>query len=232
MKKKTKIITISVVAFIVLGLASFSGGVILNGTCFDSYKETTKLNNWMKNISDDKKLVDLVIPGSHDSGTIGMNWLANTQNYSIKEQLNSGARYFDIRVNKMDEDKFVIFHGPINGVEFTPILNDIKDFIVTNPSETLFLDFQHFKNDSMEEVKNMLDTVLNNNNLLLTKDENINELDYVSNLKLKDTRGKCIAFFPINSNYEKLNYIFSRGNDVNSKASLISYYEASLNKLE
>jgi len=233
MKKKTKIITISIVSFIVLGLASFCGGVILNGTCFASYKETKTLNNWMKYISDDKKLIDLVIPGSHDSGTIGMNWLGNTQNYSIKEQLDSGARYFDIRVNKESEDKYVIFHGPINGVEFKPILDDIKDFIVANPSETIILDFQHFKNDSMEDVKNMIDITLNRNNLLLTKDTNVNELEYVSNLKLKDTRGKCIAYFPEDSGYSNnLNYIFSRGEGASKNVSLNSYYESSLNKLD
>ena len=118
--------------------------LVLNGTNFDSYKKPEEpLDSWMSELSDDILVKDIIMPGSHDAGSYGMVWLGETQHLTIEEQLEIGARYFDLRVNKLEDD-YVIFHSIINGVEFLPILESIKNFIIENPTETLLLDFQHF----------------------------------------------------------------------------------------
>jgi predicted outer membrane repeat protein len=69
--------------------------------------------NWMSGISGDRRLNEINIPGTHDSGmrstkchfnaSIGdfahMSKMAQTQALYIDEQLNAGARTFDIRIN-------------------------------------------------------------------------------------------------------------------------------------
>lgn len=135
-----------------------------------------------------------------------------------------GVRYFDLRVNKI-EDKYVIFHSIINGVDFLPILDSIKKFIVANPSETLLLDFQHFSGSSQNDVYKFITEYLYNDNLLVENNTNLSDLEFISNLKLKDARGKCIIFWGDRSN-DLSNYIFLRNNDecIKSGMSLNSYY--------
>jgi hypothetical protein len=60
--------------------------------------------DWMKGLKDDRKLVELCLPGSHDAGiyqdlTAGVDpgVKARTQNSNIWEQAMCGSRVFDIR---------------------------------------------------------------------------------------------------------------------------------------
>ncbi|MFH7010709.1 hypothetical protein ACHRV5_02490 [Flavobacterium sp. FlaQc-52] len=50
---------------------------------------------WMRYIPDHKKLNDLTIPGTHDSGTYpayASSFLTKCQSMTITEQLNTGIR--------------------------------------------------------------------------------------------------------------------------------------------
>ena len=69
----------------------------------------------MSYVSDDTLLTDIVIPGSHDSGTTKMMWAAKTQDKSIKEQMACGARYFDIRP-QLKDGKLVGFDDRIKAM--------------------------------------------------------------------------------------------------------------------
>ena len=232
MKKPLKIVLISTLSVVGL-IGCFALGVFLNGTCFDKFDEKGAVyKDWMKDISDERKLEDIVIPGSHDSGTYGMNWLGCTQSYSIKEQLYSGSRYLDLRINKKSEDEFVMYHGILNGTTLTANMKDIKDFIKDYPTETLLLDFQHFKGDAQEDVKDYLDLNFNKENLLVTNTTELNDLEYVSSLKMKDVRGKCRVFFGDNSSLSSTDFIFARNNDgcTNKGQSLNSCYISSYNR--
>jgi hypothetical protein len=56
--------------------------------------------NWMSQLTDDVKLCDLLMPGTHDAGTYRWNTvtpMVKTQTLSFTEQLESGVRYFDLR---------------------------------------------------------------------------------------------------------------------------------------
>ena len=224
MKKVIKIILISLGLLIALLLA-FLLFLIINGSCNIKYKdETEKFPDWMKEIKDETYLHQVAIPGSHDAGSSGMNWLGETQNYSIKEQLEIGVRYFDLRVND-NNGKLVIYHSIINGQEFIPLLEDIKEFIKNHPSEILLLDFQHFKNGSEDEVFELVTNYLYNDNLLVVNEKNISDLEFITTLKVKDARGKCIVFWGDRSN-DLSNYLFLRNNDTGTKKEMCldSYY--------
>lgn len=224
MKKTIKIVLISLGSLIALLLA-FLLFLIINGSCNLKYKdETEKFPDWMNEIKDETYLHQVVIPGSHDAGSSGMNWLGETQNYSIKEQLELGVRYFDLRVND-NNGKLVIYHSIINGQEFIPILEDIKEFIKNHPSEILLLDFQHFKNGSEDEVFELVTNYLYNDNLLVVNEKNISDLEFITTLKVKDARGKCIVFWGNRSN-DLSNYLFLRNDDTATKKEMCldSYY--------
>lgn len=224
MKKILKIIGLTLGGLVALVLIVCLG-IIINGTCFKTYNNHGIDNStWMANIKDDVLINEIVMPGSHDAGSYKMVWLGETQQFTIDEQLQMGVRYFDIRVNKK-EDKYVIFHSIINGVEFLPILESIKSFIINNPTEVLLLDFQHFEGNSQNDVYNFITEYLYNNNLLVENNTELSDLEFISNLKLKDARGKCIIFWGDRS-MDLSNYIFLRNNDdcSHENMSLNSYY--------
>jgi hypothetical protein len=190
-----------------------------------TYKNHGKdYSDWMSNVKDETLVNEIIMPGSHDAGSYKMVWLGETQQFNIADQLEMGVRYFDIRVNKID-DKYVIFHSIINGVDFLPILETVKGFIVNNPTETLLLDFQHFNGNSQEGVYKYIKEYLYDNNLLVVNDTKLSDLEFISNLKMKDARGKCVIFWGDRSN-DISNFIFLRNNDDCShmNMSLNSYY--------
>ena len=224
MKKVFKIIGLVIWSLLTLVIV-FCLVVIINGSCMKVYNNHGKdYSNWMSNIKDDTLVNEIVMPGSHDAGSYKMVWLGETQQFNIDQQLEMGIRYFDLRVNKKG-DEYVIFHSIINGVEFLPILESIKNFIIENPTETLLLDFQHFEGGSQNDVYKFLTEYLYDNNLVVINDTNKSDLEFISNLKMKDARGKCIIFWGDRSN-DLSNYIFLRNNDecTNDNMSLNSYY--------
>ena len=115
-------------------------------------------------------LCSLSIPGSHDSftyslersGTAGPDqpefirkltkkfpriscWIlykwSVTQGRSVMAQLESGIRYFDIRLEALTEDGgrvFIILHCLL-GKKVTELLAEIKAFLVENKSEIVLL---------------------------------------------------------------------------------------------
>lgn len=99
------------------------------------------INNWMENVSDEKYLSDISIPGTHDSGALyePVKGIAKCQNLKLGEQLNVGVRYLDIRCREY-EDFFVIHHGSIyQHLNFDDVINTCTDFLSNNPTETIIM---------------------------------------------------------------------------------------------
>ncbi|KAG8588786.1 hypothetical protein GDO81_006101 [Engystomops pustulosus] len=118
-------------------------------------------------------LANLAIPGSHDSfsywvdekSPVGpdqatsikrlakislvkklMKKWSVTQNLTFKEQLESGIRYFDLRVSsKPDEAEIEIYfiHG-LYGIKVWDGLTEINTFLTNHSTEVVLLDFNHF----------------------------------------------------------------------------------------
>lgn len=74
-------------------------------------------SRWMNDVSDDVKVCNVAIPGTHDSGTAGITrygrFAAQTQDFTLKEQFEKGVRSFDLRVRNSD-GKAKIFHNFIS----------------------------------------------------------------------------------------------------------------------
>lgn len=103
---------------------------------------TPYTQNWMANLHDSTRLSNLSIPGTHDTASVhGGLWevFVKTQSWSIQTQLDAGIRYFDIRCRR-EGDKFAIYHGHVSQqIDFDDVLNIIKSFLQSNPSETLLM---------------------------------------------------------------------------------------------
>ena len=98
--KKFSIITISSIMVSLLAMAPINRSYINE-------------EPWMKNVSDDTRLIDMSIPGTHDSGATHslFDVAGKCQELNIKQQLNVGTRFFDLRLQLVGEE-FKIIHGP------------------------------------------------------------------------------------------------------------------------
>jgi len=112
--------------------------------------ESTTLQCWMKEFKNETLLSALSIPGTHNSPTCHKALPSvRCQAVSPREQLENGVRFFDIRVqpsNPQDpkDDGLSLVHGafPISLTgpkKFRDLLNEVKDFLRANPSETLIM---------------------------------------------------------------------------------------------
>ncbi|XP_063072687.1 1-phosphatidylinositol phosphodiesterase-like [Engraulis encrasicolus] len=96
-------------------------------------------NDWMKSISNNKKISHITIPGTHDAmarrGGIS-GGIAICQVWSVEDQLRAGIRYLDLRV----KDNLQIVHGIIDqGITFTQVLNAALNFLNQHKSEAVLL---------------------------------------------------------------------------------------------
>lgn len=105
----------------------------------------TTTENWMSSLDDKITLDKISIPGTHDSGTEKTGaGPAHTQNFGIRNQLDNGIRFLDIRVtykkSNPANDPLQIYHGIINcDISFGDVLNDCLNFLNTNPQETIIM---------------------------------------------------------------------------------------------
>ncbi|MCQ2399589.1 MAG: hypothetical protein MJ072_03690, partial [Clostridia bacterium] len=190
------------------------------------------LTKWQSMISDDALIKNVVIPGSHDSGTSGMIAWAETQNSSVKSQLDMGIRYFDLRIAIGSSNQAVIYHGPIKGQGAKSIIYDFYDFLEDKPTEFLILDFQHFDDDEANEtackwINDMIPMEKRVNN-----DTGKPDVDYIDGLTVSACRGKCLILWGRDDEYLKEGFIFKRNNDGCTKENccLHSYYDENLHK--
>ena len=120
---------------------------------------------WMSFIRDDVRLVDLVIPGSHDSATYSMRgaWgpFVQTQRYNLLAQLLCGVRYLDLRV-RGDAARPVVNHSFVKGHPTGHLLRrQVAPFVHRFASEALILDFQELahpcRRPLVEQLREHLD---------------------------------------------------------------------------
>lgn len=188
------LILLKVLGAVLLAIAATLLVLRLNGKSRQKFEGADPaLSAWMAGIDDDAPLRHIAIPGSHDAATRGILWAGETQTYTIAQQLQSGARYFDLRVHKKG-DKYVIFHSILDGIEFCKVLDAIRDFIQSHPSEVILLDFQHFKG-SQSEVKRLLSEELGARGLLIHNTTPLSPVEFIRGLTLGQTRGKCVVFW-------------------------------------
>ncbi len=137
------------------GLLRSAGGPMVAASANGGSNEHWMKDNW--DYIKDKKLGQLVIPGTHDSGTYQLAWgtggdTAKTQINSIGDQLKDGIRYFDLRVREAHHQKCAdpsvwwLYHK-WDSYRLQIALDEIVAFIAKpgNENEVIILDFQDSK---------------------------------------------------------------------------------------
>jgi len=95
--------------------------------------------NWMRRIPNSKSISEITLPGTHDSCCRKTWEFAETQTWTLSEQLHAGVRFLDIRCRHIN-NVFAIHHGLIFcGIFFGEVLNTLSSFLSENPSETVLM---------------------------------------------------------------------------------------------
>ena len=78
-------------------------------------KESNTPCVWMKDVNDSKIINEMSIPGTHDSGALHsiFDVAGKCQDIDINTQLNIGVRFFDLRLQLVEND-FKIVHSFVN----------------------------------------------------------------------------------------------------------------------
>ena len=95
--------------------------------------------SWMQSIPDSTKISQMTIPGTHNSCALYGICCARTQSWSLFEQMQSGLRYFDIRL-RLYNNTLRAFHDFIDQKDtFDKILFYALNFLEQNPSESIIM---------------------------------------------------------------------------------------------
>ena len=98
--------------------------------------------NWMAGIDGDLTLAQFTIPGTHDSCTQHCVF-GRCQRTGIKEQLNMGVRFLDVRL-KNDNGNFKCYHGIVYCFcSFQQVMEEASAFLKAHPSETIIMSVQN-----------------------------------------------------------------------------------------
>lgn len=152
--KKEKLIKISIIIIIVA--ISFFAMVPI--------AKTNKAKPWMKNLSDNTLISEMIIPGTHDSGAMHslFDVSGKCQDMKISDQLKIGVRFLDIRLQLLNNELVVVHSFVDQNLKFSKVLNVVDSFLKENSSEFIIMSIKEdntAKNsniDFTEEVLNQL----------------------------------------------------------------------------
>ena len=142
---------------------------------------------WMSYIHDDTKISDISIPGTHDSGATHsiFDVSGKCQDLSVKQQLRVGVRFFDLRLQLVN-DEFKIVHSFVKqNLSFKKVLKDLSKFIKEYNSEFIIISLKKEASDvnSTLDFKEKLTSDLNENKDIISFDNELPEY-------INDARGK------------------------------------------
>lgn len=144
--------------------------------------------NWLKNVDDNAKITEVSLPGTHDSGATHSiaDVAGKCQDLSIKTQLEIGVRFFDLRLQLVN-DEFKIVHSFVDqNLKFSTVLKDLYSFIKENSSEYLII--------SIKEEASPVNSTLWFDEALIRDFEEYKDVFMINENKLpetvKEARGK------------------------------------------
>ena len=152
------------------------------------FSQTLNRSAWMKGLSDEIPVCQLTIPATHDSGALLGGEALQTQEITIREQLEIGVRGFDIRLQACENGKLGVYHS----VQFqeiyweTDVLPAFIEFLKKNPSEMLFVSLK--KEGGESEAYRRLATANMNDQALAPYVLK----DFKNDLTLGEARGKIL----------------------------------------
>lgn len=92
------------------------------------------------------------------SKPIIFNW-SITQHDDIKDQLNGGVRYLDLRVATKPADGDIYFLHGLYGSKIYQPLQQVAEWLSSHSNEIVILDFQHFYSFSEMDHRRLVDTI-------------------------------------------------------------------------
>mmetsp|Transcript_102475 Transcript_102475/g.235112 ORF Transcript_102475/g.235112 Transcript_102475/m.235112 type:complete len:383 (-) Transcript_102475:126-1274(-) len=107
--------------------------------CLSFNDSPSDVGPWMRGLPHSTKVVDLFLPGTHDSvARIGGDYV-ECQSWTITDQLRSGIRCFDLRFRMVD-DAFCGHHGKFyQDITFGGVADQFEEFLNRHPSEAIFV---------------------------------------------------------------------------------------------
>jgi len=155
-------------------------------------------DDWMGKLSDELRVNQLSIPGTHDAGTghgfygglafMGDSY-ARTQDKTITEQWESGIRAFDLRPC-VDGSDLRINHGVIQtALTLSEALTTLCDLLDQHPTEMAIVLIRHETegDDSSKEWNGMMTTILG------SEPVKSHAADFVAAATLGEMRGKLLV---------------------------------------
>ena len=131
-----KIIIRSILGVLLLGIPFFGFTSVIKQS-----NKSEKYADWMASLNNETSLREVNMPGSHDTMALySIGDLAGQcQSLSLKDQLNLGVRFLDIRL-KEDKNKLQAVHGIVDQkASFSAITKTVEEFIKKHPQEFLFM---------------------------------------------------------------------------------------------
>jgi 1-phosphatidylinositol phosphodiesterase len=114
------------------------GGNFNTGSSPNAWIKTAN-NNWMAALPDSTSLKSISLPGTHDSGARVSGLAVQTQSWTIKDQLEAGIRFLDIRTRRT-KDSLAIHHSSIFlGMMFGDVMNAVSAFLTAHPREVVVM---------------------------------------------------------------------------------------------
>ncbi|MBQ9468277.1 MAG: hypothetical protein IJU52_04660 [Clostridia bacterium] len=131
--------------------------------------------NWMARLDGDKSISEVILPGTHDAGTsdAGMAFFSRCQALTVKEQLEAGFRYLDIRAAE-DGEGLKLMHGFVNCTEnafpwskplsMESVLDDCYSFLRAHTSEFIVFAVKQERNsDDTANIEAKLNALIKKN---------------------------------------------------------------------
>lgn len=149
--------------------------------------------DWMAGLSDQTPITAITFPGTHDSGaTYTGGDIALTQSLSLADQLKSGIRAFDIRLDWQGKDRLQVVHGKSRqGLDFEKdVLAVAQNFLSAHPTETLIMRVRD-ENERGLKLGQVIQSILN-------KAPRVDHSN-LNNLQLANFRGKIVVFQDYNA---------------------------------
>lgn len=154
--------------------------------------------DWMRRISDDKKISEITILGTHNSIALHGGDYAACQTLSLKEQLEIGVRFLDIRCRAKNGD-FHLVHGIADQkMLFTEAVEICQQFLDAHPSETILVSIMEQASRGLKagEVGEIFKRVVEKNKSLWYLKNEIPSVREARGKLVVITRNKEIAGIP------------------------------------
>ncbi len=146
--KKSAIFLSIIVLLICFSLAGCKSASL--DLSFDEYS-----SRWMGDIDDNTLLSSVSIPGTHDTGALrigGIYDLGTTQDHTIKQQLQAGVRFFDIRLGNK-RGKLEVYHNFLKqGITCEQLFDDCREFLQNHPTECILMSIKQEHGDSITDT--------------------------------------------------------------------------------